>query len=67
MTTFTTNSAPFHAADRTAPRISRLFGRIREILAERAARRASYKALRLLTDRELDDIGLTRRDVDAMH
>jgi len=66
MTTFTTNTAPQHSSDFSTPRLSRFVARLLEIRAARAERLETYRALSYLTDRELDDIGLTRADVDAM-
>ena len=37
---------------------------VRSILAERAGRRATYKALARLDERSLEDIGMNRADVD---
>lgn len=69
MTTFNTNTntAPRLSAGVSAPWILRVLKRIRAASAERAERQRTYKALRALTDRELDDIGLTRSDVNALH
>ena len=64
MTTIDTGAAPRRPLS-LAP-VSRAFARLSEGWAERAQRRETYRALDRLSDRELDDIGLTRADVDDM-
>lgn len=66
MTTFTTNTAPIFSSELSAPWFSRFVARLRETRAARAERRETFEALRFLTDRELEDIGLTRGDVLEM-
>ncbi len=46
-----------------APRLTRAIATLTAQVAEARERRATRQALEKLTDRELDDIGLTRGDI----
>ncbi len=57
------------AIDTTRPSASRLQGVLAQMIHGFASwndARATRKALSKLSDRELDDIGLTRGDIDAV-
>ncbi|HCQ63764.1 MAG TPA: primosomal protein DnaI [Rhodobacteraceae bacterium] len=66
MSTFDTGAAPRFSTGFSAPRLSRFVARILEARAARAERLATFRALSRLTEHELDDIGLTRADVNAL-
>ncbi|MCA0939144.1 DUF1127 domain-containing protein [Yangia mangrovi] len=61
---FVTGFAPV-AADET-PRSAGLFATLFGMVAEWNDARLTRKSLMALTDRELDDIGLTRADIPAI-
>jgi len=64
MTTTTQTDAP--ALSIAAGRIARLVDLAVIAVTERSRRRATYRALVHLDDRELDDIGLSRKDVNDL-
>jgi len=66
MTSIDTAAAPRRPALATGARVSRAFARISAAWADYAMRRRTFRALDRLSPHELDDIGLTRADVDAM-
>ena len=66
MTTIDTGAAARRPALPVASGLARMVARLSGAWADYALRRETYRKLSNLTDRELDDIGLTRADVDAM-
>lgn len=50
-----------------AGRLARLAGLATTAFEDHLRRRATLRALKNLNDHQLDDIGLTRADVDALH
>ncbi len=65
MTTIDTGVAP-RAAILSGAGFSRLVARIASAWTARAERRRTYRLLSALSAHELDDIGLTRAEVEAM-
>ncbi len=61
-----TNTATTPLAFGTGARLSRLMARATTAFSARAERRANYRALIQLSDRQLEDIGFTRGEVEAM-
>ncbi|MCB1339079.1 MAG: DUF1127 domain-containing protein [Maritimibacter sp.] len=64
MTTTTVSSAELVSV--AAGRVARFIDVTAIAVAQRLRRRATYRALSQLDDRELDDIGLSRADVYAL-
>ncbi len=67
MTMTNTTAAPFALKTEAGlSGLSGLFTRLASAVTARIERRATYHALSELSDRQLDDIGFTRGQVEAM-